>query len=124
MQAKAQARRILVVDDNRDVVLTMMWLLRERGHEVAFALNGDSALEVARRFRPEIIFLDLVLPDADGCDLARELRREPGLEGVRILALTAYGGDADRFRSLEAGCERHFVKPLDPRVLDSPLAQR
>lgn len=92
------------------------------GHQAEVAFNGDTALEVARRLRPEIVFLDLVLPDCDGCDLARELRQQPGLQNVRIFAVTGYGGDIDRRRSTEAGCEAHLVKPVDPRFLDSLLA--
>lgn len=124
MQGKTEARRILVVDDNRDAAFSLAVLLRTMGHLTEVALNGDSAIEVARRFRPEIILLDLVLPDCDGCDLARELKGEPGLETVRIFAVTGYGGEEDRRRSMQAGCEAHLLKPVEARVLESLLEPR
>lgn len=106
-------QRILVVDDDLDIAQSLAILLREMGHDVDFAINGYAALDIARRFKPEIAFLDLILPDVNGWKLARQLRKLPGLEKVRILSVSALAGDEDVRRSLEAGCERHIVKPLD-----------
>jgi two-component system OmpR family response regulator len=116
-------RRVLVVDDNVDAVETLVLLLRDMGHEVEFALNGHGAIDTARRFRPEFVFLDLALPGIDGYEVARRLKREPGLDGVRIFALTGSGQHDDRNLSLEAGCELHLVKPVDPTFLSSLLGQ-
>ncbi len=82
----AQQRRILLVDDNRDATSVLVVLLQRMGHQVESAVNARAALEAARRMLPEIVFVDLVLPDMDGCELARQLKREPGLNGVRIFA--------------------------------------
>jgi CheY-like chemotaxis protein len=88
-------RRILVVDDNVDVVETFVLLLRDMGHQAEFAVNGVGALATARSFRPEFVFLDLHLPGMDGYEVARRLKREPGLQDARIFALTGGGGDGD-----------------------------
>ena len=114
--------KILVVDDELDTAQTLSMLLRDMGHEVAFAINGRAALEIAVREKPEVIFLDLKLPDIDGWELARKLRNVPQLSGVRIIAVTGRKGEDDRRRSLEAGCEEHLLKPLDFSLIEKLLA--
>jgi CheY-like chemotaxis protein len=121
MQKTRAARKVLVVDDNEDTVETMTLLLRGIGHEVLSAQNGIHALDMARQFRPDIVFLDLGLPGRDGCEVARQLRREPGLEAVRILAVTGSSRDEDRERFQQAGCDGYLLKPLDPVFLDTLL---
>jgi len=118
------AHRVLVVDDNLDTAETLRFLLRDMGHEVEFAINGRAALEVSRRFRPDLVFLDLGLPDFDGCELARLMKAEAGAERLRIIALTGRASDEDRQRARDAGCDEFIVKPLDPRFLESLLGQR
>jgi len=116
-------RRVLVVEDNLDSVHTMAMLIKAMGHEVQFAINGFAALDMARKFRPEIILLDIGLPDFEGDDIARQLRWEPGLERTRIIAISGRAGDEPRQRALEAGCEEYCTKPLDPAVLETLLAK-
>ncbi len=110
-------KRVLVVEDNLDSARTLTLLLREMGHKVDYAINGYAGLEAARRFKPELIFLDLGLPGMDGFELCRLLRKEPELKDVRIIAITGYAQDDYRQRSLKSGCDMHFVKPLDPKVI-------
>ncbi|HWA36354.1 MAG TPA: response regulator [Burkholderiales bacterium] len=114
-------RRVLIVEDHLDTVHTTARLLREQGHIVDYAINGYAALELAQRFQPDVIFLDLGLPGMDGFDLCGRLRREAGLERVRIFAVTGYAQEADRQRALAAGCDGHFAKPVDIRVLEKLL---
>jgi PAS domain S-box-containing protein len=114
-------RRVLVVDDSRDAADSLALLLRCWGHEVRTASNGPAALAEAASFRPHVVLLDIGLPGMSGLELARKLRQLPGLEGVALVALTGFGRDDDRRRSLEAGCEHHWVKPVDPVVLESLL---
>ncbi len=116
-------RRVLVVEDNLDSVHTMAMLIKAMGHEVQFAINGFAAIEMARKFRPDIILLDIGLPDYEGDDIARQLKWEPGLERTRIIAISGRAGDEPRRRALEAGCEEFCVKPLDPVVLETLLAK-
>jgi len=114
-------RRVLVVEDNLDSVHSLVLLLRDMGHQVEYAINGYAALDIARRFLPEFVFLDLGLPGLDGFEVCARLRREPGFEGTRFIAITGYGQDDYRARSMAAGCEQHIVKPVSPRFLYSLL---
>lgn len=114
-------RRILVVDDNRDIAQFMALLLEGLGQQVELALTGMQALEYARRIRPEIVFLDIGLPDLDGYEVAKRLRELKELEPLRIIALTAYSTEEARQRSLEAGCDLHLIKPIDPEFLSNLL---
>jgi len=114
---KAAPRRVLVVEDNLDAVHTLVMLLRQDGHQVDFAINGYAAMDVARRFRPEVVLLDLGLPGLDGFDVCARLKREPGMEGLRFIAVTAYGTEDYRKRALAAGFDLHILKPYDPQKL-------
>lgn len=116
------SRRVLVVEDNLDAVHSMATLIKMMGHECQFAINGFAALDIARQFRPDIILLDIGLPDFKGYDIAKQLKWEPGLEATRIIALTALP-DADRQRAIEAGCDEFYRKPLDPVLLEQLLAK-
>jgi CheY-like chemotaxis protein len=113
---------VLVVEDNLDAVHMLAMLVREMGYEADFAINGHAALDVAKRFRPHIVLLDLALPDISGWTVARQLRRLPECSGARIYAVTGHYGEAERDRSLAAGCDEHFLKPLNPASLEKLLA--
>ena len=116
------AHRILVVDDNRDGAESLALLLRTGGHEVRTAHDGYEALEAARAFRPHIVFLDIGLPRMDGYEVARRLRKEPGMEKGLLVALTGYGQEEDRQKALAAGFNVHLVKPADIDTLQSIVA--
>jgi CheY-like chemotaxis protein len=115
-----QSKRVLVVEDNLDTVHGLTLLVRMMGHEVEFAINGYAALDIARKLRPEFVFLDLGLPGLDGYEVARRLKAEMGSD-VRIIALTGYGSEDAREQSAGAGCEQHLIKPADPRFIESLL---
>ncbi|HZQ71676.1 MAG TPA: response regulator [Burkholderiales bacterium] len=106
--------KVLVVDDTLDIANTLAFLLRNWGHEAEFAVNGHAALTIAQRQRPDVIFLDLGLPDFEGFTLARRLRTTPELAASRIIAITGRTSDDDESRAIEAGCERLLRKPIDP----------
>jgi CheY-like chemotaxis protein len=104
-------RRVLVVDDNVDVADSTAMLLRHFGLNVLVSHDGPTALSVARTFRPELVFLDIGLPEMDGYEVARQLRRQSGSEPMMLVALSGYGQEEDRQRSREAGFDSHLVKP-------------
>ena len=118
-----QGRRVLVVDDNLDAVHSMAILIKMMGHECQFAINGLAALQIAREFRPDVILLDIGLPDFMGYEIAKQLKWEPGLELTRIIAVTALP-QADSDLAIESGCDEFYRKPLDPLLLEALLAKR
>ena len=119
--AIAVKRRVLVVEDNLDSVHSMAILVKMMGHEVRFAINGFAALAIAREFRPEVVLLDLGLPDFNGCEIARQLRYEEALGNTRFIAISALPAREYRPLALQAGCDEFYAKPIDPRVLERLL---
>lgn len=118
----APKRKVLVVEDNLDSVHSMAMLIKSMGHEVQFAINGFAALAVARNFLPEVILLDIGLPDFKGDEIAQQFKYEPGLENVRIIAITGLPLEDVEQRALQAGCEQVFAKPMEPAALEELLA--
>ena len=108
---------MLIVDDNIDGARVLAALVRTLGHEPEYCINGYSALELVAKVRPDMVFVDLSLPDMNGWALAQALRRKPGLQDVRIIAMSGHYGANARQRSIDAGCEDHLVKPIDPAVI-------
>jgi PAS domain S-box-containing protein len=116
-------KRILVVDDNEDIAISLSRVLsRIFGQDVRIAHDGPSALKLADEFHPEIILLDIGLPEMDGCEVARRLRQKPEFSETLLVALTGWGQEADRRRSEEAGIDRHLVKPVDLDALGALIA--
>ncbi len=120
--AAVARRRILIVDDNRDAALSLQNALRMMGNTTRVAFGGHEALQVAADFQPEVILLDIGMPGLNGYDTARLIRAEPWGREIVLVALTGFGQEDDRRRSLEAGCNAHLVKPLEPAVLEGLLA--
>ncbi len=120
--APRKALRILVVDDNLDQVHTLAYLLKDSGHHVDFAINGIVALDLAKRIRPNVVLLDIGLPDTNGTTVARNLRGMPGFENVYIVAIT--GRVFTRGEALEAGFDELLTKPIDFGALDALLGTR
>lgn len=113
-------RNVLVVDDNIDAAESLARLLRSRNHDVVTAHSGRAALEVIDGRRPDVIILDLGMPEMDGFEVARQVRASHADE-IQIVALTGWGSAADRLRTSEAGFDHHFVKPVRPEDLDQIL---
>ena len=118
-----ETHRILVVDDNADAADSLAGLLRLRGHDIRVAYSGAEAIALAQVFQPDVAFLDIGMPDMSGYDVARRLRKEPGLAQMTITALTGWGTDVDRARSAEAGFDEHLTKPMTSASLDALLAK-
>ena len=122
IEARADAQRILVVDDNRDATETLAALLQLSGHETATAYDGKSAIEIAESFRPDVLLLDIGMPELNGYEVARRVRALPWGGDTTLVALTGWGQEDDRRRSQEAGFDAHLVKPVDHAQLMQLLA--
>ena len=116
------SRRVLVIDDNQDSTTSMAMLLKLVGHEVCVAADGNTGLREAERFLPQVVLLDIGLPDINGYEVARRLRQHPSLQSATLIAMTGYGQPEDRQRSSEAGFHHHLVKPVDWETLERLLA--
>jgi signal transduction histidine kinase/ActR/RegA family two-component response regulator len=120
--ARSQPLRVMVVDDNQDAAQMLATLLEVQGHAVSVEYDGRGALLRARIERPQVMLLDIGLPDTDGYALARQLRAIPELRGATLVALTGYGQNEDRRLAEEAGFDHHLVKPADLAQVSSILA--
>ncbi|MGG7605626.1 response regulator [Massilia sp. BKSP1R2A-1] len=109
--APACRRRLLIVDDDVGTATVLAMTMSEYGHSVEVAYNGTDALAAAERFRPDVVFLDLVMPGMSGFEVVRALRALPGLSNVLIAALTGWNDQVTRMAVVEAGFDRHLVKP-------------
>jgi two-component system, chemotaxis family, CheB/CheR fusion protein len=123
MQPPPLSLRVLVVEDEPHMADCLALLLQRWGHETSVAYHGPGALGVVATFQPEVVLLDIGLPDMDGYEVARQLRQRPGMEKCLLVALTGHGHEDDVRRCKEAGIDCHFVKPVDPAELKEVLAK-
>jgi CheY-like chemotaxis protein len=115
--------RVLVVDDDPEVNESMCVLLELEGHQVRSASSGDAGIQLLKTLRPEVVLLDIGLPGEDGYSIARRMRALPEGRGILLLAVSGYGHEEAVARSVEAGFDRHLVKPVDPDQLRALLAR-
>ena len=119
--ARARPQRILIVEDNKDAARTLRILLVRSGHEVVLAHTGSAGVTAARDWRPDVVLCDLGLPEMDGFEVARTLRRQPETAGCRLIAVSGYGQEEDRRRCREAGFDAHLTKPVEAELLQQVL---
>ncbi len=115
--------KILIADDNVDGADSLAMLLQTQGHLVLTAADGRRAVELSEAFRPDVILMDVGMPNLDGLQATRAIRLHPWGARIRIIALTAWSGDAERRRTLEAGMDLHLVKPVDLQSLAALLRE-
>ena len=113
--------RILIIDDAPDAALTLAILVRRLGHTVEYVTNPLDAVEVAMRFRPEVVLLDIGMPYINGYHLAPMLREALAPDPVSIIAVTAWGSERDRDLSRAAGFQEHLVKPASHAAIGSVM---
>jgi PAS domain S-box-containing protein len=121
--ATSGKRRIMVVDDNENAAQIMGMLLKALGNDVQTVFSGAEAIEVAERFRPDVMLLDIGMPEMNGYETARRLRDQPWGKDIILAALTGWGQEEDKRRTRDAGFNHHFVKPLDLSMLQRFLAE-
>ena len=109
--------RVLVVDDNRDAAVLLGELIRLWGNDVRVVHDGRTAIECAQEFSPEVILLDIGLPDMNGYEVARALRDDPLMQDVLIIAISGWGQAEDKARGKLAGFDHHIVKPANSEEL-------
>ncbi|MDW7711900.1 MAG: response regulator [Deferrisomatales bacterium] len=105
-------KKILAVDDEPNILLSLEYILEQEGYDVHVARDGEEALEVAERVRPDLILLDVAMPRRDGYEVCRLLRQREDLTGVRVLMLTAKGQPLERKKGLEVGADVYVTKPF------------
>jgi len=116
-------KQVLVVEDNDVNFALVEFVLGKLGVVVVRAATGGQASDLAERDRPDMIYMDVHLPDVNGLELTRRLRQQPYMQGVPIVALTALAMAGDRDRALAAGCTEYMSKPLSPRLLQETTAR-
>jgi two-component system phosphate regulon response regulator PhoB len=110
-------KRVLVVDDEPDLVDLVCFNLSEAGYQADSALSGREAMERLERSRPDLLVLDLMLPDLEGTEICRRVRAEPRLRSLPVLMLTARSEEVDRVVGFEVGADDYLTKPFSPREL-------
>ena len=108
--------RILLIEDNDQNRYMATFLLEKHGYEVVPAVDGPAGIELAAKVQPRLILLDIQLPQMDGYTVACELRRNPALSGIPIVAVTSYAMMGDREKALAAGCDGYLEKPINPET--------
>jgi DNA-binding response OmpR family regulator len=116
-EKRGEKKRVLVVDDEPNIVLSLEFLLRQAGSEVAVARDGPAALAAAEEFAPALVLLDVMLPGLDGYEVLQALRARRESQGLKVILLTARGREADRLKGLDLGADLYFTKPFSTRDL-------
>ena len=113
--------KILLVDDEPDIIEFLSYNLKKEGYQVFTALNGKDAIVIAKKELPQLILLDVMMPELDGIEVCRELRSSKGMENTVIAFLTARSEDYSHIAGFEAGADDYINKPIKPRVLISRI---
>jgi len=110
-------KRVLIIEDDRDIVELVRYNLANEGFQVSAARDGSTGLSQVKKSPPDVLLLDLMLPKLPGLEICKEIRRDPSLNRLPILMLTARGDEADRVVGLEIGADDYVTKPFSPREL-------
>ena len=113
----ARMAKILVIEDEADIQQVLEYNLRDKGHKVVVAGRGDDGLRAAREKKPDLVLLDLMLPDMSGTEVCRQIKADPALRGTQVVILTAKGEEIDRVVGFELGADDYVVKPFSVREL-------
>jgi CheY-like chemotaxis protein len=111
----------LIADDNRDAAETLATLLRMEGHDVTVAHNGREAMVVYQSIHPDVVLLDIGMPELNGYEVAQRVRQNATSPRPVLIAVTGWGQDSDKARALAAGFDHHFTKPVEPDAIAAIL---
>ncbi|BDG01350.1 response regulator transcription factor [Anaeromyxobacter oryzae] len=117
------AHRILIVDDEPNIVISLEYLMKRAGYEVAVAVDGEEALRAVAEQPPDLVILDVMLPRLNGFEVCRRLRSDPRWSGLRIVMLTAKGRDTEVAKGLEVGADAYVTKPFSTRDLVAQVGE-
>jgi CheY-like chemotaxis protein len=121
MAGKISNNTVLIVDDQPDIRELLRYSLQSRGLNVAEAVNGREAVELASQVHPGLILMDLSMPVLDGFEATRQISSQPAMKGIPIVAVSAFCDSHNRHKAIEAGCVDCVSKPIDFRLIDSLL---
>ena len=110
-------RRILIVDDEPNIATSLEFLMRGSDYDVQVARNGEEALLLAESFRPDVVLLDVMMPQRSGFDVCRKIRENPALRDMKIVMLTAKGRDVEKEKGLNLGANAYVTKPFSTKEL-------
>jgi DNA-binding response OmpR family regulator len=110
-------KKILIADDEPNIVVSLEFLMKQRGYEVRVANNGEDALAAVGEFRPDLILLDVMMPRLSGYDLCQKVRENPAWAGIRIIMLSAKGRDVEVTKGLAVGADAYVTKPFSTKEL-------
>lgn len=116
-------KKILVADDEANILISLEYLMRREGYDVSVARDGQEALEAIVRDRPDLVLLDVMMPRRTGFEVCQAVRADEALRGVRIVLLTARGRDTDVAKGLALGADAYMTKPFSTRELVQKVAQ-
>jgi two-component system alkaline phosphatase synthesis response regulator PhoP/two-component system response regulator VicR len=111
------ARKILAVDDEKHIVRLVQINLQKEGYEVVTATNGREALEAVAQHRPDLIVMDVMMPEMDGFEALQKLKENPATQNIPVVMLTAKAQDADVFKGWQSGADLYLTKPFNPQEL-------
>jgi DNA-binding response OmpR family regulator len=111
------ARRVLIADDEANIVISLEFLMQQSGYEVRVARNGDEALAAVEEFAPDLVLLDVMMPRRNGYEVLQAIRANPARRGTRVVLLTAKGRDVDVEKGLGLGADAYVTKPFATREL-------
>ena len=115
-------KQVLLVEDEDNIALALEFLIGRKGFGLRRVASGDAAVEALRSDRPDLVVLDVMLPEKSGYEICQMIRQDEALRGVKVLMMTARGGEVERRKGMALGADAFFTKPFDTRALTDEIA--
>jgi DNA-binding response OmpR family regulator len=116
-------QKILIADDNENIRDALTYLLEDEGYELVLAVDGPDTIRKVREIKPDILFLDIMMPEINGYDVCRTIKNDPDMKGIYVIMLTAKGQVAEQERGREVGADEYIVKPFSPMEILAKVKQ-